>query len=131
MKIVWFCLDIPFRLVAFFLGLIALAAFHRFSMRIGFSIDLLMLAHVGLMFLCLAAPLRPSRNWFRALLVAITLAGIYFLFRELPAAQRASFTPSAVIMHVAELVVAVWFILRTGGVLGSSQLRDRSPDAYN
>lgn len=90
-------------------------------MKIGFSIDLLIIAHVALMALCFAAPTRPSRAWFMALLIATTLAGVYFLFREVPAMQRAPFTPTATIMHVVELVVAIWFILRVGGYFGPNQ----------
>ena len=120
MKSVWFWLDVPFRLVALVMGLIALAAFHRFSLRIGLSIDLLIFSDAVLMFLCFASPLRPSRKWFRALLIAAILAGIYFLFRHLPSMKREDFPVDIVIMNFIEIGVAIWFVLRTGGILGPS-----------
>jgi hypothetical protein len=120
MKSVWFWLDVPFRLAALVMGLIALAAVNRFALKAGLSINLLILFEAVLMFLCFASPLRPSHKWFRALLIAAVPAGIYFFFRHLPSMIRQDFPVDIVIMNFIEIGVAIWFVLRTGGILGPS-----------
>lgn len=115
----WFCLDLPFRVLALINGVVAFAAFHRFSARIGFSIDLLILAEAALMFLCIAVPLKPSRKWFNVLLVMTLFAGTYWIVRHLAVVDQGQ----KLLAHFgwfdfADIAVVFWFLLRSSGKLG-------------
>lgn len=109
---VWNYLDVLLRVIAFFFGLVFLAGYHRFSKTIGFSIDMIILSHAVLMFLCVATPSRPSRAWLTGFLVAAVLASIHFIVRELPGLQREYYPLDIVLMDVAEFIIAIWFIYK-------------------
>lgn len=100
-----------FRILAVVLGFISLAAYHRFSITIGMSIDLLILSNTVLMFLCAASPSKPSRVWLTLLLITATLVGVYFVMRVVPTTQLMPTSPTA-IFYLGELITAIWFIAR-------------------
>ena len=104
--------DGSLRVIALFLGLTSLAGYHRFSKIIGVSMDLLILSHAVLMFLCVVMPSRFSRVWLTALFASILFVGVDFFMRELPYLQREGYPFGIVVFYLIELIVVIWFLYR-------------------
>lgn len=105
-------LDGSLRVIALFLGLTSLFGYHRFSKIIGVSMDLLILSHAVLMFLCVAMPSRFSRVWLTAMFASILFVGVDFFMRELPYLQRDGYPFGIVVFYLIEFIVVIWFLYK-------------------
>jgi hypothetical protein len=105
----WGYLDAFLRFAAFFLGLAFLLG-SFWATREGNFPNITGLSQVVLMLLCAMSPFRPSRIMLTALLVSVVVAGIDFFVRALPELQHENYPPDIVMIYIAELIIAIWFI---------------------
>lgn len=101
--------DVIVRVVAAISGLVSLAAYHRFSLRIGFSVDLLILSYTTLMVLCVARPLHPSQKWLTIFSIVTLLAIFDFIVNRTPSLTTSETgNYDTVYFYVADLIIVVW-----------------------
>ena len=104
-------LDALLRIVALFLGFVFLIG-ALWSAKDGSYPNITGLSQAILMFVCVVSPRRPSRLMLVTLLIVAMVAGTDFVVRAVPSLRVEDYPTDVVLIYVAELVVAIWFIAK-------------------